>query len=176
MPRWIALFSQTGTEIVDIAERLGVWPSRIFTNNSDIEKINPKLHNRVVVMSHSGIEETLQYMEEVKGNTLVTLHGYLRVLSEKTCNTSIDIYNGHPAYISQYPELKGKDPQELTWQNIEKYNLIGSTVHKVVAKVDSGSIEREYIVDNTCNSKEELYNTLRKTSLEAWLLFLKGKL
>ena len=79
-------------------------------------------------------------------------------------------------YISKYPELKGKDPQERTWENIEKYLLIGSTVHKVVAEVDSGALEREWIVENTCTSKEEVYNTLRKTSLEAWLYFLKGKL
>lgn len=176
MPRWVALFSQTGTEIVDIAEHLGVWPSRIFTNNNDLEKINSKLHNKVIIMSHNGIEETLHYIDEMKGETIVTLHGYLRLLSKKTCNTSLSIYNGHPAYISQYPELKGKDPQELTWQNIKKYNLIGSTVHKVIEEVDAGSIEKEYIVENTCNSKEELYNTLRKTSLEAWLYFLKGKL
>ena len=176
MPRWVALFSQTGTEIVEIAEHLGVWPSHILTNNNDLDKINPKLHNRITVMSHKGIEETLEYMDEFAGPTLVTMHGYLRILSPKVCQTGLQIYNGHPAYISQYPELKGKDPQELAWQNKEKYNLIGSTVHKVVEEVDAGSIEREWIVENTCNSKEEFYNTLRKTSLEAWLYFLKGKL
>ena len=36
MDRWIALFSQTGSEIVDIANQLGVWPDRIFTNNKNI--------------------------------------------------------------------------------------------------------------------------------------------
>lgn len=176
MPRWIALFSQTGTEIVEIAEHLGVWPSRIYTNNSNVDSINPKLKNKVTVMSHAGIEEQLGYDSEMNGNTIVTLHGYLRIISPKVIDTSLQIYNGHPAYISEYPELKGKDPQEVTWNNREKYNLIGSTVHRVVAEVDSGKIEREYIVENTCNSKEEMYNILRKTSLEAWLIFLKGKL
>ena len=176
MPRWVALFSQTGSEIVEIAEHLGVWPSRILTNNSDLDKINPKLHGRITVMSHNGIEETLEYMDEFYGTTIVTLHGYLRILSPGVCKTGLQIYNGHPAYISQYPELKGKDPQEKTWENIEKYPLIGSTIHKVVSEVDSGELEREWIVENTCTSKEEVYNTLRKTSLEAWLYFLKGKL
>ena len=29
---WIVFFSQTGAEIADIAESLGRWPDRIFTN------------------------------------------------------------------------------------------------------------------------------------------------
>ena len=176
MDRWIALFSQTGSEIVDIAEQLGVWPDRIFTNNKNIEDINDKLKNKVVVMSHNGIEETLQYTSDMTGNTLVTLHGYLRILSPKTCDIGLSIYNGHPAYISKHPELKGKDPQEMIWSNKDNYDFIGSTVHRVIADVDAGAIEEESIRKNTCNSKEELYNTLRKTSLDAWINFLKDKL
>ena len=29
---WFALFSQTGTEIVEVASRLGKWPDYIFTD------------------------------------------------------------------------------------------------------------------------------------------------
>ena len=148
MDRWVALFSQTGTEIVDIAERIGVWPDRIFTNNNNVEKINSKLKNKVMVMSHKGIEETLHYTSDMTGNTMVTLHGYLRILSPKTCNVGLSIYNGHPAYISKYPELKGKDPQEMIWSDRDNYDFIGSTVHRVIADVDAGAIEEESVRKN----------------------------
>ena len=175
MRRWIALFSQTGSEIVDIAEHLGVWPSRIYTNNKDIDSYHPKIKDRVIVMSHSAIEEQLRYDSEI-ANSMITLHGYLKILSPKVIETGLKIYNGHPAYISMYPELKGKDPQEKTWANREKYNLIGSTLHSVNEGVDEGNIVNEYIVENNCNTKEEMYNVLKKTSLDSWLHFLKGKL
>lgn len=175
MARWIALFSQTGSEIVDIAEHLGVWPSRIYTNNANVDNYHPKIKDKVIVMTPAAIEEQLQYDSEIS-NTCVTLHGYLKILSPKVIDTGLEIYNGHPAYISEYPELKGKDPQEKTWDNTEKYNLIGSTVHRVNEGVDEGNVVREYIVENTCKTKEEMYKVLRKTSLESWLLFLKGKL
>ena len=176
MHRWVALYSQTGSEIVELSERLGIWPSRIYTNNDNTSSYHPMLVNKIAVMSHNGIEEALGYEEENSSNTIVTLHGYLRILSDKVTKSSLQIYNGHPAYISEYPELKGKDPQEKTWENKEKYNLIGSTVHKVISEVDSGYIEREVIVENTCKSKEDMYNKLRWTSIEAWAEFLKGKL
>ena len=177
MDRWIALFSQTGSEIVEVAESIGVWPSSIYTNNLNTELYHSTIRNKkIAVMSHAGIEETLGYAEDMSGNTIITLHGYLRVLSPKITNTSLQIYNGHPAYISKYPELKGKDPQEKTWYNKEKYTMIGSTIHKVVAEVDSGNIIEEVIVENTCNSKEDMYNKLRATSIEAWINFLRGKL
>ena len=64
----------------------------------------------------------------------------------------------------------------MIWSDRDNYDFIGSTVHRVIADVDAGAIEEESIRKNTCNSKEELYNTLRKTSLDAWINFLKDKL
>ena len=34
---WVALFSQTGSEIARLRERLGRWPDTIITNNSDVD-------------------------------------------------------------------------------------------------------------------------------------------
>ena len=34
------LFSQTGSEIVDISEKIGRWPDVIITNSQDYNKIN----------------------------------------------------------------------------------------------------------------------------------------
>lgn len=175
MARWIALFSQTGSEIVDIAEHLGVWPARIYTNNADTLSYHPKIKDRVIVMSPQAIEEQLKYDSEIN-TSLVTLHGYLKLLTADVIDTGLEIYNGHPAYISKYPELKGKDPQEKTWDNREKYALIGSTIHRVNEGVDEGNVVREHVVENNCKTKDEMYKTLKKTSLDSWLHFLKGKL
>ena len=41
---WVAFFSQTGSEIVNICERINKWPNLIVSNRQDgFEKINPKL-------------------------------------------------------------------------------------------------------------------------------------
>ena len=49
--KWIAFFSQTGTEIVDIAESLQRWPDKIITNErpEHLRKINTKLLDKEVI-------------------------------------------------------------------------------------------------------------------------------
>ena len=44
--RWVALFSQTGSEIVEISERLNKWPDAIITNTSNYNKIHPRIQKR----------------------------------------------------------------------------------------------------------------------------------
>ena len=49
MKKWITLFSQTGSEVVDLALHFDRWPDIIVTNNSDESKWHPqirKLHER----------------------------------------------------------------------------------------------------------------------------------
>ena len=43
--RWIALFSQTGTEIYEVSEILGRFPDTVICNGQDYEEINNKLMN-----------------------------------------------------------------------------------------------------------------------------------
>ena len=46
---WIAFFSQTGSEIVNICEEIDRWPDLIVTNRMDgFDKINPKLTQRIL--------------------------------------------------------------------------------------------------------------------------------
>ena len=41
---WVAFFSQTGSEIVNICEEINRWPDLIVTNRMDgFDKINPEL-------------------------------------------------------------------------------------------------------------------------------------
>lgn len=173
--KWISIFSQTGSEIVALREKLGYGPDFIFTNNPNTDKWHSDLTrtDRVRVYSHKGIEETLEIMSE-QFDCVVTLHGYLRILSPKICELPIEIYNGHPGAIDIYPELKGKDPQEKVWQNMAKYTTIGSVVHKVTSVVDDGHIVSSLHYVNRCETEDELYEKLREASLNSWYLFMRG--
>jgi len=102
------------------------------------------------------------------------MHGYLRIIDKDVLDTR-EMYNGHPGLITKYPELKGKDPQETVAKNLSLYDKIGSVIHKVTPEVDSGEILYEFAVFNGCNSREEVYDTLKLTSLHSWLAFFKDK-
>lgn len=181
MAKWIAFFSQTGSEIVNLSKELGRVPDLIVTNNDE--------GGYRGITWHPGIRElgtTIMYAQHdrivdyfvgdnayLSKDTLITLHGYLRIIPPRMCN-KYEMYNGHPALITLYPELKGKDPQERTWEG--SYNTIGSVVHKVTEGVDEGEVISSVAYANRSNSKDELYSKLKQSSLEAWLWFLKGKL
>lgn len=169
--KWIALFSQTGSELKNLQDMLGRKPDFVLSNSKVkvVDGLNISLespHQDLMLWLNSN-----HFFTDV----IVTLHGYLRIIPPDICN-KYEMYNGHPALISKYPELKGKDPQERTWNEREKYPIIGSVVHKVVEGVDEGDIVSEVAYTNRCESVDELFNKLKQSSLEAWYLFLKDKL
>lgn len=178
---WIAMFSQTGSEIVNIIKELGKKPDLVVTNNTEEDKykIHPELRSTVGVMMYAHHDILMNYFRNQniysQENTLITLHGYLRIIPPDLCE-KYTIYNGHPAAISLYPELKGKDPQIRTWQKNDEYSIIGSVVHKVVPEVDAGDIEVEEYIVNDAKSLDDVYELLKVTSLESWVKFLRGKL
>lgn len=174
---WIALFSQTGSEIVEIADKLNKWPDYIFTDNKDKNSWHPTLrkHSAVIIEKHKKIPEEIEKISSMfkilRGEPIVTLHGYLRILPKMSCET----YNGHPGDIINWPILKGKDPQ----QKALDLNLpsTGVVIHKVTEEVDSG----EVIVYNTINilrneTIDSLCGELRKLSISLWVPFLKEKI
>lgn len=174
--QWIAFFSQTGSEIIELSKAIGVSPVLCVSNNIDEKTF--KLHremyrNTITRGSHNTL---MNYFMNIAAydplNTIITLHGYLRILPPEMCE-KYTIYNGHPGAIDIYPELKGKDPQARTWENKGKYDLVGSVVHKVVPAVDEGGIITSVHAPNVAQSLDELYNTLKKTSLEAWIIAMK---
>ena len=173
---WIALFSQTGSEISDLSSALNITPDFVITN-ADSDQINPSVH--VDYRLNNGEAKTLDILENLEFNidkTLITLNGYLRILPPHFTRSS-NIFNGHPGLITKYPELKGKDPQQRAWDNIDNYNEVGSVVHRVVEEVDAGQIISEEMVSTEyIGSLDATYNALRTTSFNAWYRFLKERL
>lgn len=181
MAKWIAFFSQTGSEIVNISKAIGRVPDLIVTNNDEggYRGItwHPGIRELGTTIMYAQHDRIVDYFSNANGyipkDTIMTLHGYLRIIPPSMCN-KYEMYNGHPALITHYPELKGKDPQERTREG--NYNTIGSVVHHVTEGVDEGEVVSSVAYANRSNSKDELYSKLKQSSLEAWLWFLRGKL
>tara|TARA_R110000822_G_scaffold44843_1_gene120202 strand:+ start:119 stop:679 length:561 start_codon:yes stop_codon:yes gene_type:complete len=174
---WIALFSQSGSEIVAIAEKLGVWPDFIYTNNKHKNSWHRKLqrHSSVFIEKPTElaavVQSNISMLQCWKGDAVVTLNGYLRIMPMLT----VEMYNGHPGDIVKYPELKGKDPQRKALD----LNLpsTGCVIHKVTKEVDSGEI----LSYNTYTMQGDetidiLVDRLRNISVNMWTEFLKENL
>jgi len=174
MNKWITFFSQTGSEIVDLANCLYRWPDVIITNNTDLDSIHPRIRNKITHTLNKEDAKTLHVLRSVaKPGDLITLHGWLRIVPRDICE-QYNIYNGHPGLINKHPELKGKDPQQRAFENIHRYSKIGSVVHKVTPKVDDGEIISSCSVNTPEKvTLEKMFNSLKLTSRESWLVFLK---
>lgn len=174
---WIALFSQSGSEIVEISNKIDRWPDYIFTNNKVKDTWHPKLrrHSAVIRDTHdkiiNEIQRTVDVFRNLRGEPLITLHGYLRIMPD----LPYEMYNGHPGDVVKYPELKGKDPQAKAL----KLGLpsTGCVIHKVTSELDGGPImsRGEYIMQGN-EDELTLINNLRIMSIDMWVDFLKEKL
>ena len=176
---WVAFFSQTGSEIVELSKSIKRKPDLLVTNNfEDKIKFHPGIRELGVTIMSAKHDMIMNYFRnQVVYNvpqTLISLHGYLRILPADICE-KYEIYNGHPGSIELYPELKGKDPQEKVWQDNDKYTIIGSVVHKCTAELDGGDVLKSVSVRNRNYTREDLYASLKMTSLSAWNFFLREK-
>jgi len=172
--KWVAFFSQTGGEIADIAESLQRWPDLIVTNErpSKLRTIDGRIldnvEDRLVVLPNKPTVE--DYEKILQDNALITLHGWLRIMPRVICE-KYAIYNGHPGLITEYPELKGKDPQVRAFEG--KYPVAGAVLHKVIPEVDEGKIIAEERFNAFNLSLDDLFRILRDRSLYMWCNFLK---
>lgn len=177
--KWVAFFSQTGSEIVELSKSLGRKPDLLVTNNFEEKiKFHPGIRSLGVTLMSARHDMIMNYFRNQAiynvSETLISLHGYLRILPADVCER-YEIYNGHPGAIDLYPELKGKDPQEKVWQDNERYIIIGSVVHKCTAELDGGDVLKAVHLRNRNYTKEELYTSLKMTSLSAWNFFMREK-
>jgi folate-dependent phosphoribosylglycinamide formyltransferase PurN len=180
--KWLALFSQTGSEICDIADTIGLYPDCVITDNVEQKPpFNEKIFNckSFVIGKHRGLsaEDKLNYYRRYLPHyDIITLHGWLNIIPAEICK-EFKIYNGHPGLINHYPELKGKDPQKRAWENIGSYLYVGSVIHKVTPEVDGGDViyhAREFA--SQCNCIDTTFATLKRTSLKTWLDFFDDQL
>lgn len=172
---WIAFFSQTGSEIVEIAKATGKWPDVIVTNQrpADLRVINTDIQESQLLVTTSN-KPTSTELEEIIGyykNPIITLHGWLRIMPPSICE-KYNIFNGHPGLITEYPELKGKDPQMKALKG--KYPVMGCVLHKVTAGVDEGKVIAEERFNAFNITEEEMWIATRDRSLYLWINFLKN--
>jgi len=181
---WNALFSQSGSEILEISQQIGRLPNTIITNKSleKIDTINPKLleiaFDRMVFLPRVPTVEEYYTVFKPPG-AFITLHGFLRILPPEICYR-YSIYNGHPGLITKYPELKGKDPQAKVWNSNINYRHHGHVIHKVVAEVDAGDVvSTAYFISEDLkkehNSLDDYIKHLHSVSIKNWVAFLKKK-
>jgi len=172
---WIAFFSQTGGEIADLSEQLGRWPDLIVTNRrpAHLRTIDPRILERqhdllTVTVNKPSVEvyKSLIYDKDA----IVTLHGWLRIMPKEICE-EYSIINGHPGLITEYPELKGKDPQVRAFEG--KYKTAGCVLHRVIPEVDEGQIISEESFNAEGLSLDELFRILKDRSLYLWINFLE---
>ena len=171
---WITFFSQTGSEIADLAESLGYWPTRIITNKrpSNVRTIDPRIIKKgyLEVPNKPNEDEILNILQYYK-EPVITLHGWLRIMPPNICST-YTIYNGHPGLITKYPELKGKDPQIKAF-NL-KHDVMGCVIHRVTSGVDEGRVLKEIFFNAFKITEKDMWKTMRDRSLYLWLDFFKG--
>lgn len=167
--KWIALFSQTGSEIVAVSKQLNRHPDIILTNNTKI--IHSELTGKAVVKSH---EEIIAFLRSISSNCIVTLHGYLRIIPDSVIRNIPEIYNLHPGDIVSYPELIGKDPQKKAIDlQLPKTGVI---IHQVTTNLDQGPIIDRQVVKISTKDLDMLINQLKIISVDMWVKFLKGKI
>ena len=174
--KWIAFFSQTGTEIVQISEALGRWPDMIISNrrSDSARTITSGIPKDKIYYTSNSPEgyEYLHYLSQIK-DPIITLHGWLRIVPEGICS-KYEMYNGHPGLITKYPELKGKDPQFRAFEG--GYNTGGCVIHKVTPGVDEGEVLMEKEIGIRLLDLNETFRKLHDTSVGMWVEFLKERL
>lgn len=172
--KWVAFFSHTGNEIYNISKHIGRFPDRVVTNKQPGDKtINKKLSNRVDMVYVKDRPEAEDYSRVIWADSIVTLHGWMRVLPKKVCK-EYDIYNLHPGLITKYPELKGADPQRRVFEcpDPDRYKHVGCVIHDVTAKVDDGRVRMSRSTFNVFPGTDTLTKHLHTMATEMWIDFI----
>lgn len=167
--KWICFSSQSGREISELSSILNRVPDVVITNKSVIPANLQQLNCEVLQFPRN--PTAVDYDNVLQKDTLITLHGWLRIVPSTICNRYA-IYNGHPGLINYFPQLKGKDPQLRAWQ--QGFSVGGSVVHRVTPEIDEGEIITFSTTSLENMTLEGVYEALRKTSIDAWKEFLKG--
>ena len=93
--KWVALFSQTGSELANICREINTVPNLILTNKENIESIDPWLLDNcfkkiIMLPQKPTLEEYNTALKQERfnpKNTFLSMHGYLRIIPKEVCNT-----------------------------------------------------------------------------------------
>lgn len=176
--KWVALFSQTGSEILRVSELLGKVPDKIITNQPITSpRINPELikkySDRIVVVPST--PTNIDYRNNLTRGDVITLHGWLRIIPSDVCN-DFCIYNSHPGLVTPESEggygelLRGKDPQLRA--HTLGLKTSGCVIHKVIPAVDEGEILDYSIISIAGMTIEDTIKRLHEASINLWFKFL----
>lgn len=167
---WVAFVSQTGTEVYNISKAINRKPKFIVTNHP--EKLKKEVLGEFNIKTLP-IKPTMEdYLSlDINSDDIITLNGWLRIIPAEFLTRYKYVYNGHPGLITEYPDLKGKDPQIRAYLN--KYPRIGSVIHKVIPEVDAGEVLYTSYrdIEPFQLNLQEYFNILQQTSLETWVMF-----
>ena len=177
---WIAMFSHTGTEIATLAERLGRYPDKVITNLTPGSKnISKKLKD---IMFCNNKPTVSDYRRLFTRGDFITLHGWMRIIPGSVCREN-DIYNLHPGLCTEYPELRGKDPQVRVFENdnttlggTKDYPKVGCVLHRAEEKVDFGATIMQRSTDNHYTGPAHLTEALKDMATDMWEEFINYKL
>jgi folate-dependent phosphoribosylglycinamide formyltransferase PurN len=171
---WVTFFSQTGNEIGLLIHDTKVKPDLIVTNKQDLSNVDKQLLQAldescklVQIPQKPTKEDYFQVLKKFK-NPLITLHGFLRIIPPEVCR-KYEIYNLHPGLITEYPELKGKDPQIKAYE--KDYPVAGCVIHRVIPEVDSGEIVESYAISIEGYALPRIYNELKAVAFILWKRF-----
>jgi folate-dependent phosphoribosylglycinamide formyltransferase PurN len=165
---WVALFSNSGNELAAVCNKLGIKPDVMYCDKERVDW-HPEISDDTILMSHVDVIKALSILPK---NTLVTLHGYLRLIPSNAISNNM--YNVHPGDIVKYPELKGIHPQAKALSL--KLPSTGVVIHKVTEEVDDGEIVASATYSIAENETEfSLINNLRDLSIDLWCDFLRGR-
>lgn len=177
--KWIALFSQTGSELQEICKRINKWPDVVITNAKQVD-FDKWQETKIIHISPGNLKSSfykgifdMHHYKDVD-DVVVTLHGWLKIIPDDVCE-QYRIYNGHPGDIVKFPQLKGKDPQKKAFELKLPYS--GCIIHRCTKELDGGPIiAREEVNIMNCKSTDDVVNKLRKTSIDMWINTLKALL
>lgn len=174
--KWIAMFSQTGSELQEICKRMNQWPDVVITNSSNID-FDAWKETKIIHISPGNLKSSFyrsmfdMHHDKQEEDVIVTLHGWLKIVPDDICE-QYKIFNGHPGDIVKYPQLKGKDPQKKAFEL--KLPFSGCILHRCTKELDGGPIiAREEVCIMQCKTVDEVINKLKKVSISMWINLIK---
>lgn len=176
--KWIALFSQTGSEILKVSELLNRAPDVIVTNQPITSpNINPELikkyGSKIICLSSKPTSE--EYCNVFSKYSIITLHGWLRIIPADICGKFL-IYNSHPGLVIPESEggygdiLRGKDPQVRA--HLLGLKTSGCVIHKVIPAIDQGEVLDYSVVQIAGMTQAQTIERLHEASIDLWFKFL----